>query len=1056
MRKIYMLKLTGIILLFVATHCCNKKQNLEGVHSYKEFKQLFADPPSEYRSAPLWDWNEQISKEGIDFQMKEFKKAGIGGVFVHPRPGLLTEYLSDDWFHMFDYAVQKGKELGLQVWIYDENSYPSGFAGGHVPAQMPDSYKHGAGLSMEIQQELHVIPSDTIEVILKKSETGFINITSSFDQEQGQKGTYYIFKKTYPVKYWFLGGFSYVDLLYKGVTEKFIEITMTKGYERNLADFGKAVQGIFTDEPNLGTAGSKGMLVRWTPDLWDAFQQRWGYDLRVNLPSLIDETGDWKKIRYHYYKITLELLLDRWVKPWRKYCDDNNLKWTGHYREDVWPLPVDNLDESASYIWHWQPGVDMLGCRLDTAGLGAQFGNDRAIRELRSAANQAGRTRTLSETYGGGGWEMDFETQKRLVDWECALGVNFVNQHLSYYSINGVRKFDFPPSFSYHEPWWENYRFLADYIGRVCLAMSSGQQTNHILVLQPNTTAWMYFTRKNNNPVIDSIRDGFKNFVYRLEQNQVEYDLGSENVLKTLGSVKDDQLQVGKCNYRLVVIPAEMENIDQTTFDILEKYLGKGGKVLSFNRNISRIEGVESCKVNELAIKYSEQWIVVDKLNDVKAMDLLSSDGFAMNDQIKNGMLYHQRRILDDGQLLFVVNSHQTEKTVAEVTIDGKYISKLDLATGKIYSYPAKSEKGKVSFQIDLDPVGSALFGVTNQNPDDLEFDTVSGAQTIIKSTGSVSVKSDSDNILMVNYFDLKTSKSDQKDVYFMNALIGLYNENGVALGNPWQHKIQYKKNYLELDSLFKAGSGFEASYHFQINPNLNNVAMKAIRAVVERPELWTVSINGHEIEEIPGAYWIDKDFPVYAVGEYLSPGTNTLTIKAPRMHILAEVMPIYLLGDFLVKPAKIGFEIAEGKISTFGSWNEAGMPFYSQKVDYSQTYSVSKKSGKNYKVKLNRWSGTVAEVLVNGQSAGMVAWQPYEQDVTSLLNNGKNEITVKVTGSLKNTFGFFYQENDGQIFGPRTWNNAPEKIPAASEYFLKNYGLFELFELIEVTSRNE
>ena len=64
--------------------------------SVSEFKKHFADPPAEFRSAPLWDWNEQISEEGIDFQMKEFKKAGIGGVFVHPRPGLLTEYLSEE------------------------------------------------------------------------------------------------------------------------------------------------------------------------------------------------------------------------------------------------------------------------------------------------------------------------------------------------------------------------------------------------------------------------------------------------------------------------------------------------------------------------------------------------------------------------------------------------------------------------------------------------------------------------------------------------------------------------------------------------------------------------------------------------------------------------------------------------------------------------------------------------------------------------------------------------------------------------------------------------
>ena len=1049
MKKIKSPAIYGFILTIALLWACTPNLTPEGVQTSIELKKLFADPPSEYRSAPLWDWNEQISKEGIDFQMKEFKKAGIGGVFVHPRPGLLTEYLSDDWFKLFDYTVQKGKELGLKVWIYDENSYPSGFAGGHVPAEMPDSYKHGTGLLLDTLQELNIAISDTICIVLKKTETGITDITKSLDQEKGKKGTYYVYRKTYPPKSPWYGGFSYVDLLYKGVTEKFMEITMTKGYERNKADFGKTLSGIFTDEPNLRATNGKGTMIRWTPDLWDVFQQRWGYDLRPNLLSLTDEVGDWKKIRHDYYETTLEMFVDRWAKPWSKYCDEKGLKWTGHYWEHGWPEPTDGFDESAFYIWHQQPGVDMLGNRLDSLGLGGQFGNDRAIRELRSAANQAGRTRTLSETYGGGGWNMNFETQKRLVDWECVMGVNFVNQHLSYYSLNGVRKFDYPPSFSYHEPWWEHYKLMGDYIGRVSMAMSAGQQINQTLVLQPNTSAWMYFTRKQKNPMMDVIRDKFKNFVYQLEQKHLEYDLGSENVLKVLGSANGKTLRVGKRDYSLVVIPAEMENIDQNTFELFEKYLAGGGKVLSFNRNISRCNGIESSKVKELAAKYPTQWILADKLNDA-ALKLLSRDAFTMTDQTHNGMLYHQRRMIDDGQLLFVVNSHQTKKAKAEITVEGKYVSKLDLVSGKVYAYPAKAENGKVSFQIDLDPVGSALFTVTNLKGNEPDYAPISGTETAIASTGALTVKRESDNILMVNYLDLKTAKSDQKDVYFMKALIGLFNENGVAMGNPWQHKIQYKKDYLALDTLFKAGSGFEANYHFQINPALSVANMKNIRAVVERPELWEVSINGKVVEKTAGAYWIEKSFPVFAVGEYLKPGINTLTLKAPRMNILAEVTPIYLLGDFLVKPAaKQGFEITEGNISTLGSWKDAGLPFYSQKVDYTQNFSVTKAAGTSFKVKLNQWNGTVSEVLVNGQSAGLIAFQPNELDVTDLLKDGTNEITVKVTGSLKNTFGFFYVKNDGWIFGPGSWNDAPEKSPAASAYFLIDYGLMQPFELV-------
>ena len=168
-------------------------------------------------------------------------------------------------------------------------------------------------------------------------------------------------------------------------------------------------------------------------------------------------------------------------------------------------------------------------------------------------------------------------------------------------------------------------------------------------------------------------------------------------------------------------------------------------------------------------------------------------------------------------------------------------------------------------------------------------------------------------------------------------------------------------------------------------------------------------------------------------------------------MHILAEVMPIYLLGDFLVQPGKKGFEITGGDITTMGSWKELGLPFYSQKVSYSQNFDVDKLEQMFYKVRLQTWAGSISEVWVNGKLAGTIAWQPNELDVTNLLKDGQNDIVVKIIGSLKNTSGFFYRNNDNWIFGPHSWNYAPETSPPASDYFLMDYGLFEPFELVEV-----
>ncbi|MEI3117905.1 MAG: hypothetical protein V8T12_02550, partial [Parabacteroides johnsonii] len=71
-------------------------------------------------------------------------------------------------------------------------------------------------------------------------------ITNALSQHKKAKGEYYLYKKTYLGKSDWYGGYSYVDLLVPGVTEKFIDLTM-KGYEKTIKDeFGKSVFGIFT------------------------------------------------------------------------------------------------------------------------------------------------------------------------------------------------------------------------------------------------------------------------------------------------------------------------------------------------------------------------------------------------------------------------------------------------------------------------------------------------------------------------------------------------------------------------------------------------------------------------------------------------------------------------------------------------------------------------------------------------------------------------------------------------------------------------------------------
>ncbi|MDR1102123.1 MAG: hypothetical protein LBL42_00040, partial [Tannerella sp.] len=549
----------------------------EGMVAFEEFSGQFAGPSREYGTAPLWVWNTRVTRELIDTSMKELKEQGFGGVFIHPRPGLITEYISDEWFELWRYAMETGKKLDMDVWIYDENSYPSGFAGGHVPAEMPESYNQGRSL---LPEKYEVFPDSVPDALLcyRKENGTFREITSGMKDELGRKGEYYVLRKGYDGKSPWFGGYSYVDLLYPGVTEKFIEITMD-GYKRALGDeFGKAVPGWFTDEPNISPPGG----IRWTPDLFDVFQARWGYDLKACLPSLLEETGDWKKVRHNYTQTLLQLFIDRWAKPCYEYCEANNLKLTGHYWEHGWPNVADGGDNMAMYAWHQQPAIDMLFNQYNDESPQAQFGNVRAVKELSSVANQTGARRTLSETYGGGGWEETFRDFKRLGDWEYALGVNFMNQHLAHLSIAGARKYDYPPTFSEHSPWWPYYRDLNVYFARLSMALSAGEQVNDLLILEPTTSIWLYYAYGYSNPAYMEIGKTFQQFVTALEKAQVEYDLGSENIIKDRGSVAGKKFVIGRRAYSKVVIPPMTENLDAATFVLLRKFAENGGTILSY------------------------------------------------------------------------------------------------------------------------------------------------------------------------------------------------------------------------------------------------------------------------------------------------------------------------------------------------------------------------------------------------------------------------------------------------------------------------------------------
>ena len=51
---------------------------------------------------------------------------------------LRVPYGGEDWFNMIRKTTERCAKLGLQVWLYDEDPYPSGAVGGRVFIERPE------------------------------------------------------------------------------------------------------------------------------------------------------------------------------------------------------------------------------------------------------------------------------------------------------------------------------------------------------------------------------------------------------------------------------------------------------------------------------------------------------------------------------------------------------------------------------------------------------------------------------------------------------------------------------------------------------------------------------------------------------------------------------------------------------------------------------------------------------------------------------------------------------------------------------------------------------
>lgn len=1002
-----------------------------------ELQKQFENPSRDFSTGPLWVWNDLLTETQVRQGLRDLAAQQVRQVWVHPRPGLLTPYLGEDWFRMWSAALDEAAKLDMNVWIYDENSYPSGFAGGLVPEALPDS--RNTSLRAKETQKAPVIDADTIAVFQINGDT-FADVTAKIRANETLGGGRFltIFRVYAESSPWYAGKW-YVDLLKPGVTEKFLEVTLEPYRRRYAAEFGKRIPGVFTDEPNLFVPTG----LPWTDDLPKRFEERWGHPLIENLPCLFRPIGEWRHFRHDFFQLVLELFIDRWAKPYHDYCAKHGLEFTGHYWEHGWPNVAHGPDSMAMYAWHQRPAIDILfnQYKEDT---NAQFGNVRSVRELASVANQTGAKRTLCETYGGGGWDLRFEDMKRIGDWIYALGVNTLNEHIAPVTMRGARKRDYPQFFTTHEPWWDGYHTLERYFTRLSLALSAGKQHNGILILEPTTTAWLHQSAfdPSQKETLAAIGSSYFELLMSLERAQIPYDIGSEDILARMGSMDRGALRVGHATYTAFVIPPMTESLNAKTVDLLSALAANGASIFACGDPPPLVDGQPSDA--PAILSKSRIWHRVEPGDLAARLAEIDSSPLRIHRAEDDpGILFQHRRSLDLGELLFLVNTsidHPTTGTIATKGFHG--VECWDPHTGKISPASFERAADALTTAFTLPPCGSLLLLFTKEHRDPLPSAAVKWAA--LSPVGPMRARRLQPNVLTLDFVDVAANGQTLKATYCPNAGDFAFKQFGLH-GNPANRGVQFRDEWITKQ--FPPDSGFEASYHF----NIEGTPPNSLRAVIERADLYAIECNGKPLKPIAGQSWLEPAFHVIDVSAAATTGANVLTIRAKPLTIYQELEPAYLLGDFMLRPADAGFTIvaaAPDLADPTTKWNAAGLPLYGHDVAYVQTFRLDKVAGR-YRVELPSWNGSVARVRVNGEAAGFIGWQPYWLDVTPHIRAGENTIEVVLSGTLKNTLGPHHIPDLRGIASPGHFSKGPQTgPPPGARYDTIGYGLFAPFVL--------
>ncbi len=1012
--------------------------------------ELFRNPTSEYRAAPFWAWNCKLDRDRILRQIDYFKEMGFGGFHMHSRTGMASRYLDEEFMGHIKACVEKAKSEGMLAWLYDEDRWASGAAGGYVTKDKKFRIKH---LHLSTARPAAFLDKKTAfdegkpyflaayDVIL--DEKGRLTAYRRIGADEEAQGTkWYACVCVADDNPWF-NNQSYPDTMDRETVQRFIDITYN-AYQRAVGEeFDQTVPAIFTDEPNIlcrdggfpnAASDESGISFSWSRFFEEKYQERYGEDILDRLPEIVWLTADRSDsaVKYRYFDFCAEQFAESYADQCGEWCKNHGVALTGHIlREPTLEEQVFATgDNMRNYRSFGIPGIDMLCNRVELT----------TAKQCQSVVHQMEKEAMLSELYGVTNWDFDFKGHKFQGDWQAALGVTVRVHHLSWMSMGGEAKRDYPASIFYQSPWYKEYPYIEDHFARLNTVLTRGKPVVRVGVIHPVESYWISMgPNDQTGEARQALDNNFLTVTRWLLEGHQDFNFINESLLPSQAKAELPR-QVGAMEYDAIVIP-DCLTLRQTTVDYLEKFAKAGGKVLFMGGCPTYLDGVRSDGAQSLfekSVRISfNKTALMDALEDYRRVDIRKKNGLPAD-----RMLYQLRQDGEE-QWLFIAPFKQKKGLSARkertqdgtirgerlnITVDGEWEPRIyDTLTGKVLPVTFRHQGGKTVVQYEFFESDSLLLRFSAPHYHELILQE--DERLILRRTDfkdMVSFEREEENVLLL---DMAEWRLDEEDWQPREEILLLDNAVRKRLGFPLRTE-KFAQPWVVPEE--KPEHTLSLRYEVYSDIRLKEVKL-ALEAVENTELLW----NGKPISNAPVGQYVDEDIKTVALLG-LKKGVNRLELRFPFVR-RTNPEACFILGDFNVEVRGCKTRItAPEKNLAFGSVAKQGLPFYGGNITYVLPVEAPKDC--DLEVHIGKYKGAHCTVSLDGGEAQAVSFMPSNARFRK-VTKGAHTLRITLYGHRGNTFGAVHNCDEyTEWFGPDAWRSLGDRW--SYEYQLKEIGL--------------